>query len=717
MTTLTITFTADWRIGTGAGLPGDLDAVVRRDAEGLPIVPGRTVVGMWRDGCERVVTALGGDWAGWVEVLFGRGSLEKTRSGPRPAAVWPRTARLTPAVRAALADDPVARSGLFGTRQSVRIDPVTGQSDPGALRLLETARSGLVLHAPVTVHDGGWTDAQRDTASVLLALGAEEVDALGADRRRGLGACRWTFPVSSAVQAVLDADTVPVAAPPPERPPTPASAPGPPCADAGSGVDVVVDLDCLLVDPVVSAAVTTGQLVRGLPIVPGGRLLPAVVARLRHSGIEVEHLVARGELVVSAWVPRVDGGRGLPVPSSFAVVKGTTGPLYNSLRTGVPDGEVPRPVRDRWISPVEDGVAVVAASTELCPHNAVHDPVQRPTTDVGGLYTLEAIPAGTRLHGRVRVRVPADRTDDVVAALGGEWTVGASRKDEYGRVGVTATPGPPAVPARTPGHRITVWFLSDAVLLDDRLAAVDTVGALVAALGAHVGVDLVPDTDGPLAQAVAFGRVDGWQSRWQRPRATLHTVAAGSVLSLCRADGARIGAELVAALSRGVGERRVEGYGEVAVDHPLLDRDVLIVHDADSPPSRVDDGGSTGGADDDLVAELRRGGRRRMIEEAAAAVARAADGELYRLGRRHRASLRAALELDDPSTAVALLRRGLSDREAGLLSELIDGDAVWTALNVPDTVRDPELNGFAVRRLLAHVTAGGAVAGGLSDGA
>ncbi|MEU4376721.1 RAMP superfamily CRISPR-associated protein [Pseudonocardia alni] len=711
MTTLTITFTADWRVGTGAGLPGDLDAVVRRDADDLPVVPARTVVGLWRDGCERVVAALGGDWPGWIEVLFGRGSLEKARSGPRAAAVWPRTARLAPGVRAALVDDRVACRGLFGVRQSVAISTGTGQADPTALRLLETARSGLVLHAPVVIHDDGWTDAQRVTAAVLLALGAEEVDALGADRRRGLGACRWTFPVDEAARAVLDAAAAPTAAPPP-----PPGVPSEALAVAGGEhVDVTVDLDCLLVDPVLSTAVTTGQVARGLPIVPGGRLLPAVVTRLRRAGIEVEHLVARGGLTVSAWVPVVDDARGLPAPLSFAMVKGTAGPLYNSLRVGVPAGTVPRPMRDRWLAPADEGVTVAAAATEVRPHNVVHDPVQRPTTDVGGLYILEAIPAGTRLHGRVTVRVPADRADDAVTALAGGWTVGASRKDEYGRVTVTASRAPLPAPAGTPSDRITVWFLSDAVLVDDRLAPVTTAAALMAALSAQVGVDLVPDADGPVTHAVAFGRVDGWQSRWQRPRPTLHTVAAGSVLSLRRADRARIGPDLVAALARGVGERRVEGYGDVAIDHPLLDRDVLTVRAPDPDPPGPDRP-EPDGADHALVAELRRTGRMRIIEEAAATLARAADGELYRLARRHRIPLRAALDLDDPTAAIAVLRRA-GTTDADRLDGLIRGDAVWTELKVPDTVRDPELTGFAVRRLLAHVTAGGAVAGGLNDGA
>ncbi|MDN5751198.1 MAG: RAMP superfamily CRISPR-associated protein, partial [Pseudonocardia sp.] len=69
MPTLTITFHSDWRVGTGTGLPGDLDDLVRRDDDGLPMVPGRTLTGMLRDGCEQAATALGGTWPAWVDVL------------------------------------------------------------------------------------------------------------------------------------------------------------------------------------------------------------------------------------------------------------------------------------------------------------------------------------------------------------------------------------------------------------------------------------------------------------------------------------------------------------------------------------------------------------------------------------------------------------------------------------------------------------------------
>ena len=47
--TLTITFFSWWHAGSGLGRGGDADALVIRDATGLPYLPGKTVKGLLRD--------------------------------------------------------------------------------------------------------------------------------------------------------------------------------------------------------------------------------------------------------------------------------------------------------------------------------------------------------------------------------------------------------------------------------------------------------------------------------------------------------------------------------------------------------------------------------------------------------------------------------------------------------------------------------------------
>jgi len=67
---------SDWIVGTGEGRVGDVDATVRRDADGLPFVPAKTLIGIWRDACEQVAGWLDGSgggapWQAWVDWIFG----------------------------------------------------------------------------------------------------------------------------------------------------------------------------------------------------------------------------------------------------------------------------------------------------------------------------------------------------------------------------------------------------------------------------------------------------------------------------------------------------------------------------------------------------------------------------------------------------------------------------------------------------------------------
>src|SRR5262245_40402463 len=74
--TFTLRMISDWHVGSGAGRPGNIDRLVRRDADGLPYVPAKTLTGIWRDACERVSLGLddgneAGPWSQWVSFIFG----------------------------------------------------------------------------------------------------------------------------------------------------------------------------------------------------------------------------------------------------------------------------------------------------------------------------------------------------------------------------------------------------------------------------------------------------------------------------------------------------------------------------------------------------------------------------------------------------------------------------------------------------------------------
>ncbi|MDQ3886063.1 MAG: hypothetical protein M3308_03380 [Actinomycetota bacterium] len=750
MLELTITFLGDWRVGTGTGTPGALDDGVRRH-DGMPVVPGGSVIGVWRDGCERVAAAMDGTnpakpWAGWVRTLFGSQPAIDGRHAhvPVPAALAVRTATLPAAVADALTSDPKSRQRLVRCLHTIRpgvaLDPDTGQATTDYLRALETTRGGLTLHSPIELDDAGWTDEQRSTAWTLLHLGAREVRTLGGDRRRGLGRCTLTVPdPTGTVAGVLAAPQPPVPVPPPGSQVGPAAPPST-RADQAAQADgwVMLELRVLCLDPVLSALVATDNTVRGQAWIPGARMLPVLVARARSAGLDVEHLLRAGGLRCEPLVPEVDGAPGRPLPRAFVAPKGTRATrLWNLLLTTAPRGVTCKSPRNCWVSePRADGLPLRSADLRVQLHNTIEDDVQRPTEAIGGLYSYESIPSRTALRGRVWLRVSAADGDRLAAVLTGRWRLGGSKKDEYGRVEVTASathPGP-QLPSRA-RREITIWFATDAVLLDDRLAPVSTLDGVVAALGAALGsgVELAPREAGAVSYAVAFGRAESWQGRWVRPRPSLLSVAAGSVLVLRRVDGAEFDPAAMATLAReGLGQRRAEGFGSVIVDDPLLD--VTEIDVAEIDPSDVSEtaegriGSDSGEPDADgvrLLAELRREALRRDVEQRAATLPRAALGdELAKVAPAQLGALRVALSAaartHDPALAgerfLASLRTAKarserwSEEAEQQLRELLTSGAVWELLGIPAEHRTVEDEPWARTRVLAHLLAAGASA-------
>ncbi len=192
-----------WHAGTGRGSGSHLDAVVARDREGFPFLPGRTLKGLLREAVARAEA-----W-GWLEDAGGAsGQPDLTRRlfGPEPGdgggteegvsggwcgllrvgdARLPRAARA--AILAAEAEDGEGlREGLFRTHFATAIDPERGTPREGTLRGMEVAVP-LRLEAPVSVHPSARHVELRERWHAILERALPLVRAVGADRSRGLG--------------------------------------------------------------------------------------------------------------------------------------------------------------------------------------------------------------------------------------------------------------------------------------------------------------------------------------------------------------------------------------------------------------------------------------------------------------------------------------------------------------------------------------------------
>jgi hypothetical protein len=186
MTTLIATFDilSFWRIGTGHGEAGTLDSLCARDELGLPVIPGRSVRGLFREAV-REATALGWLKAPETETrLFGTrlsGTNAAGSTEPAPGMLRFDDARLPDQDRAALAARRELIAELFAIKRSTAMIAATGTARPHSLRFDEVALP-VTLRAEIATLPGAPVDAARTLKDVSCLIRA-----LGSQRTRGLG--------------------------------------------------------------------------------------------------------------------------------------------------------------------------------------------------------------------------------------------------------------------------------------------------------------------------------------------------------------------------------------------------------------------------------------------------------------------------------------------------------------------------------------------------
>jgi CRISPR-associated protein Csx10 len=651
---------ADWHVGSGQGIPGGIDRLIQRDHRDLPFVPGKTLTGVWRDGCELAARALDsgkddGPWHDCLDVLFGDEPTRPTRprrqtcgkdQGPGAAAVSIRSAHLPDALVAHLMGEDsgrrLLREALTVVRPGVRIARASGAAMSKNLRFVEMARGGLTLYAAVTLE---LPDDQREAALALLTAGALMVEGLGANRRRGAGRCEIALlPEPEQVRAIdwlrktdelpsrLNGDAGACAGSEQnqtagQNPPPPEDGPAGETEAPSSTVawfDVAFELD----QPVSAPTRVVGNVGKGLDFVPGTNLLAWLASKTR---VDLKPMIAAGTLRVLPLTPDVAGERGLPIPFALEAKKmgdglRTPSGVVNRLRqTAAVSGPAQqrKQLRDGYVSGGDPSKQIMphheTTPMILQTHNTVDEDTQKPTSAVGGVYSYEAIAAGTRLRTRIAVPNQAFAAFRSALAVGTVVPLGRSRKDTYGAARVIAVDGKDTTPqpgTEAAGGQLAVWCLSDVLLRDEALRPDPTVKRLRMTLAEALGAKLEP-VEGKAM--IRTRRLDGWQARWGLARPSLIGIAAGSC-ALFKIEGTMPTNEKIRkVMANGLGERRAEGYGDIWINPPLLDpadfKGWQAYQEDDKPAVGGDQAFALAGDTLDLAQRIEQEAWRRAIEK------------------------------------------------------------------------------------------------------
>lgn len=597
---LKITFSSDWSVGSGAGIPGSVDRQVLRDADGLPYIPGKTLTGIMRDAAEFVADIRDGHesarrWRGVLISLFGtqpetherRDVIGDVQIEARGAAIGMNSAELNADVRALLNDHRSLglKQALFAVRPGVTIDRGIGRSEDGKLFSTERVRSDCELTASVIA----FRELSGDERA-LLDDAVKAVRRIGGKRRRGAGCCRLAW---------IDDDWCET---------TFGEADNNDDLFAGSG-DMTIRVRLTTLQPMIINRVTLGNEVKSEAVIPGTSLLPYLANDI-FSAVDrdvMRKAVMNCDLSIGTLLPEFDGKQSLPVPLCLAEIKESGEKVNRMVSPQTYEDGKPvqmKDIRSGFVT-IEDGTMTYHAASNIKvirTHNTVEDETQHPSSVVGGLFTYEAIGAGNRFIGTLRIAesladriraLPSDERRAIEKRMAHDvHSFGRSRKDEYGEAELRCDRyvGDDAnsyeLIAREKGKYLVILLRSELLMRGSgggySVSLDDVRERLQNKLNVKLSDDDADWTDddnggsitpigGCRGHSIRIDRRESWHRGWNLPRPSLLSFKAGSIFMFKVDDPDNWDASRARDLVRdGLGERRAEGYGEVMINPTFL---------------------------------------------------------------------------------------------------------------------------------------------------
>ncbi|MBI4664153.1 MAG: hypothetical protein HY735_35605 [Verrucomicrobia bacterium] len=541
---VTIELRSYWHAGTGLGRGADADALVLRDRDGLPHLPGKSVKGLLREGMQ-LAEDFGRAPSGTTVLLFG--AITDNRTPASEGSVQVDDASLSPALTTALRQQPdIARAGLFSTISSTAMTD-NGVAKDHTLRTHEVA-APVMLWATLRVEDTGVGSDIQQRLPELLSRAAALTRSLGVHRHRGLGRCMVRVEETTQPPAATSASPAAFALPKNRE----------------------QWLQATLLSPVVVTARmgTTGQH-ETLDYLPGSVFLGAAARALRPGWDDARFCrvflggaVRFGDglpLGCAVGAPTGSGEIGWPVPGCWFTpkLKGELKEVVCCL-DGHPVGDQPQQVR---VGCATAGHGRFRIRPDYLLKTAV-DRDQFGRTEEEKLYGYESLPAGSVFRCRASWEQGADADAEAVlrALLHGPVRLGRSRSAQYGRVQIgLCAPPPPLPPASMTGERMAIYLASD-LALEQKGMPVLSPRLEDFGLERVAGARFLPE-----ASQIRTRRYAPWNDFWHTRDTERFVLGRGSVL-VFHAPGVD-SAALQQQLNGGVGRLRHEGLGCVQV-HP-----------------------------------------------------------------------------------------------------------------------------------------------------
>ncbi len=174
-----ITFHTDWHCGSGLAAGADVDALVIKDKDGLPYVPGKTMKGLLKEASEEIV-----GFSELMDAAYGKGNNSQKADGVMSSLYFSNAIMLEQEQKAIIANN--LSQYMYRTISGTAIDD-NGIAKDTSLRKVQVTIP-CVLHGEIIIMSDE-LEKKTEELNDLFEKAFAYVKRLGVGRNRGLGRC------------------------------------------------------------------------------------------------------------------------------------------------------------------------------------------------------------------------------------------------------------------------------------------------------------------------------------------------------------------------------------------------------------------------------------------------------------------------------------------------------------------------------------------------
>lgn len=544
-----ITLLSDLCVSDGGVYNSALDLDICYDTHGLVCIPAKRLKGCLRESALEL-----NDWDDQIDIAFlfgGKGNYKNA------GILNLSDARLSDAegMIAEIEENPSilyhpqnVLNHFSYIRTQTSIDNETGVAKDQSLRTMRVANKGLTFEAKLTVADAGKSSEEIQQIKKQLADICANLTEMGNARTRGLGEVRVTLEESDhQVKAVQQAS----------------------CQEQAE----VLKYEFILEEPIICKGVSGGE-ANSQDYIEGNKLLGLVAGRYRsEKNREITELFEQGDMVFSnAYI--MDGEiRYTEVPKYVYGIKNWKKTYINKLydldnQAASKDGQSRQlnGMKHCYVTVDADGTLQkkdVRIEQRYHHRRPADKSIGRAAAEASGdsmFYQLSSIAAGQRFGGFIKGSAQQIQTIYELLRQDENARIGYGKSSEYGKIRMIKLETANVNEKEVSTDKLLVTLISPAIVYNDRAFYSTDCQDLAYEVLAELGID-EKQFDQIEQKYVGYTKVGGYNVTWDMRKPTMTAFDKGTalVIRLKEAQNIKISNLCV------IGERRIEGYGEVRI--------------------------------------------------------------------------------------------------------------------------------------------------------